>query len=648
MSLGDPALPARKITADPPGRRFGFSWLLFAAGLWIVFIGLSLFRWPIPGINEPHYLSKARHLLDPTWCAGDFFLESSNPHYATSWLLGQLTQRFSLDAAALIGRILALGVLAIGWTSMLSRVARTFSSALLITAIFLVLQIWGNWSGEWLLRGVEGKVFAWGFLFLSIGQATAGRWAWAGLAMGLSTTFHPVIGAWGAISAGLAMIWTWMSNGAADVSPRPAERRSIPSDLPAGRGAGGEGLKPTRAEDTPSPQPSPPITSNLRSGSLAGERGPLLVAIIVFALAAAPGVWFALPALRLGTADQRWQADHIQVVQRLTHHLDPASFAWSNHREYALLLVMIWLMRRPGANRTFTERVAWMAVLCAVGGIVVSIWPRTTDHFNLYVLRLKLLKLYPFRLADVFIPLLFALRVVDQPRIASVSERPALASLLSAAMLVVTLFWPGDESAASKMGTADLADWKRLLSWVRDNTPRESLVQAMNEDFAVKWTAERPEFVNYKDCPQDAPGLLEWHERLTRLDAWKQPAMADFVVTAAELQQLHEQTGIDYLLVSRFGPIKTAPLFTSGKFRVYATQPSVEGHASISPRPGTPERGAGGEGPNVQSISIRRLIVADAAGVGADAGSIRHVVVIDAPVLSDLDTDTALRAGAAR
>lgn len=505
---------------------------------WGLFLSLSLVRWPIPGINETHYLAKGKHFVDPGWIAGDFFLNSSNPHAATSWVLGQFATRTTFENAALAGRVLGLAVLAMGWAVMLCRRLPTTRERLLATGLFLVLQIVGNWSGEWLLRGVEGKVFAWGFLFLAIGLwsgGTAVQRFLAGMSLGMSVTFHPVIGAWGAIAAALSFAW-----GAIDVlrSRRSTEAAAVPT---------------------------------------AGQFVMSLISpAIAFAVCAAPGILAALPALRLGTPDERWQADHIQVTQRLAHHLDPGSFAWASHREYLLLLAAIWLLSRAGgeSRRTPVERMAWMSVLCGVGGIVVSIWPRTPEPFGMYVLHLKLLKLYPFRLADIFVPLLLAIRLVEFPRFSALTATAARTAALAAGLVAVAFLWPGDESPARRMSAADFRHWKELLGWIRRETPEDAVIQTMNEDFAVKWYAQRAEFVNYKDCPQDAPGILEWHRRLLQLDQeWRTPAMADSRVSTAELAELHRLTGIDYLVSSRFGPIDATPVFSRGPFRVYATHP---------------------------------------------------------------------------
>ena len=541
MSPAEPPPPTGDVSRRPPadgsaGGAAGLAEGLIAGLLiWGLFLALSLVRWPNPGVNEPHYLTKGRHYVDPEWIRGDFFLDSANPHAATSWLLGELSVRMPMESAALIGRILAFGLLALGWTVMLRQTLATSRERWLATGLFLLLHILGNWSGEWLLRGVEGKVFAWGFLFLATGLWSARREWLAGMSLGVAVTFHPVIGAWGAIAAGLSVLWEAIEN---------RDVRSVP------------------------------------------RRG--LVPVILFGLCAAPGILAALPTLRLGTPDERWQADHIQVTQRLAHHLDPGRFAWASHREYLLLIGAIWLLSgskgQQGSadsagppERSFLERMAWGSVLCAVGGIVVSIWPRTLDHFSLYVIRLKLLKLYPFRLADIFVPLLLSVKIVEFPKLAACTRTWPRAMAAVAALVLVAFLWPGDEGPARRMNAADYEHWQATLRWVRDQTPRGAVLQAMNEDFAVKWHAERAEYVNYKDCPQDAPGILEWHRRLLTLDQeWRTPAMADMRVTAAELEQLHRLTGIDYILCSRFGPLDARPVFVSGPFRVYATSPQPD------------------------------------------------------------------------
>ena len=40
------------------------------------------------------------------------------------------------------------------------------------------------------------------------------------------------------------------------------------------------------------------------------------------------------------------------------------------------------------------------------------------------------------------------------------------------------------------------------------------------QTWAFKWYAQRAEYVSYKDCPQDGPGIVEWNNRLLYLADW--------------------------------------------------------------------------------------------------------------------------------
>ena len=84
-------------------------------------------------------------------------------------------------------------------------------------------------------------------------------------------------------------------------------------------------------------------------------------------------------------------------------------------------------------------------------------------------------------------------------------------------------------------------------------TPRES--------FAFKWMAERAEYVCYKDCPQDAAGILEWNRRLWWLHDWTLQSSTDGVYQNVDLEKLRAETGCDYIITRILGPFKTKPLW---------------------------------------------------------------------------------------
>jgi hypothetical protein len=310
--------------------------LVLTAAVWAVFAGFAAWRSPIPGINEPHYLCKAKHFSDPSWCAGDFFIASANAHWVFYAVFGPLTRIFSLDQTAWIGRILVWGLLAWGWVRLVGRIVPGKFSPLWSAAIFLALQATGNLSGEWLIGGVEAKGFAYAALMLAIAAACDRSWIEAGIELGVAISIHPLIGLWGL--AALA---------AAIVAGRPSQVVLGPPSIP----------------------------DELSSSSYVAPTLRVLwlpaALCVIFSL---PGL---IPAIALLTdrppGDQARIADVDQVFYRLKHHLDPAEFSTAAWLSYAGLLVAWLLMRRRLERHTaekFFSRFVQATLAIAGGGLV--------------------------------------------------------------------------------------------------------------------------------------------------------------------------------------------------------------------------------------------------------------------------------------
>ena len=75
------------------------NWIVIAA-IFAVFALTSATA--VPGVNETHYLTKAKHFWDSDWCGNDLFLSSSDAHFAFFAMFGWPTLFISLDAYAWI------------------------------------------------------------------------------------------------------------------------------------------------------------------------------------------------------------------------------------------------------------------------------------------------------------------------------------------------------------------------------------------------------------------------------------------------------------------------------------------------------------------------------------------------------------------
>lgn len=576
--------PAGPGDPDRPVELRGFPWLAIAV-VFLLFAAYGTWRAPVPGVNEPHYLGKARHFWDPSWCRRDLFLESSNPHWVFYATVGALTRVCSLEQTAWVGRVLAWSSLAIGWVALARLVVPGRWGSIWSAALFLALSATGNLSGEWLIGGVESKAFAYGAVFLAVAAAGRNRLMQAAAWSGIAVSFHPVVGIWSAFGLMFAVAFDHL--------------------LPRTVNDGEEG---------------PPAGRDARQRA-AGFVGPALVG----GLCSLPGLIPSLPLLFSGVPREVAQAaDELQVFDRLDHHLDPMVFPARAWEIYGLLLA-IWLVAAPQKPRALIGRVllgfivgtlvtlafdrhlasigfpiwAWEvgAVLLAIR--VVSRPPapcgRERRLFFGFVLGTLLiaacgaavgfgpgwagvLKFYPFRVADGFLPIAVAFAVARWLGSASNESRrmaPVLAHVICAAAFVRALAAPGDDRNPTGWSDKQRTDWIDVCRWVEGNTPQDALcLTPRYANFTFKWYAERAEYAIWKDCPQDAVSLLEWKRRLDLVRTWRGNHF-DAGYTAEALDELRRETEIDYVVDWWNQPYRVESIYRNRSFGVYRLAPPI-------------------------------------------------------------------------
>lgn len=491
--------------------------------MFAAFAGYAIWRCPVPGVGEPYYLTKARHFADPKWCARDLFLSSADTHRVFYQFAGPVACALTFEQTAWIGRILVWAALTWGWVVLMSVLIPGRFAAIGTAILFLALQATGNLAGEWLIGGVESKGLAYAALLLAIASACRGRWILVGAALGMSISLHPIVGIWG--SAALF---------AAALPELPVAWRS-----PRGRRA-------------------------------------LFVGGAAAFICSLPGLLPALAALpKSPYAETARRADEIQVFDRLSHHLDPLTFAG---RGYVLMgvLVVVWLallvfQQQKPALRLFNRFVLASLTIAALGlAIGFTRLP-------------ALMKFYPFRLNDIFLPLAVAVSfwallerlwpVFDSGE----GRRRAGALAGRLGLLLVAVAWifiaPGRIENPSRWGSSQWNEFVAACAWVREYTPPNSLIVTPSDNVGFKWYAQRAEYVTWKDVPQDAPAIVEWKARLDWLTDWEARAAAD-EGSLLPLTELREKTGADYVLSHVPLPRTDALLYVHGRFAVARLAPA--------------------------------------------------------------------------
>ena len=324
---------------------------LLAAEILLVFAVFFLQgAWPVPDINEAHYLSKAIHYWNPDWVPADTFLDSADTHKVFYLTIGWLSLWLPPTPLAWVGRIFCWGLMAWSWRRLSFSLVRCRWASVLTAAAFVCLQSRFQMAGEWVIGGVEAKGFAYALVFLGLESLVLGRWNRTWLLFGGAGAFHVLVGGWSVVAAGVA----WMLSGPA----RPSIR----------------------------------------------SMGPSLAGGLLLAL---PGLIPSLSLTRGVDPVIVQEANRIYVFERLAHHLVPSRFAAMDVIRFLLLtgiwIAISWIRPVDEGQRRLRSFVVGTLLLTLVG--VAIAWSTAGNP----ALAASLLRFYWFRMSDFAVPAAVAL-----------------------------------------------------------------------------------------------------------------------------------------------------------------------------------------------------------------------------------------------
>jgi len=459
--------------------------------------------WGVPDNNEAHYLGKARHYWDPTFCAGDAFFESAHTHQVFYALLGWWTLYLPLPAVAWIGRLLTWALMAVGWQRLSWRLVPRAWWSVFSAALMIALQERCQVAGEWLVGGFEAKGIAYALVFFGLEAAMAGKWRAVWLWLGAASAWHVLVGGWSVI----AMFWAWW-----------LEHR--------------EGRAPC----------------------IRALIAPLVLGAVMSMPALIPAFELTLDA----PPDVVVEANQVYVFERLPHHLDPAKFPPRGVAILGLLLLATGVMSRATpastATRTLWRFVFTSAVIWATGWLIA--WTFESSPAT----AAGLLKYYWFRLADVAIPvgaslaamtyLNHALRTAPGWSRAWLTAAGCFAAfhLADFGLQTHTLGYPRADRPGK---VVDAEAWREVCEWIAENMPADAKFITPRQNQTFKWHAARPEVVTWKDVPQDAEAIVRWKAALVDVYGPGERTWEDVFLSKSwsDIRRLGEKYGAQYLVI---------------------------------------------------------------------------------------------------
>ena len=465
--------------------------------------------WPVPDVNETHYLGKVIHFWNPDWLRGDFFMESPDTHKVFCYTFGWLSLWLPPAALAWTGRVLIWALLAWAWRRLSFAVVPRAWCSVLTAALFGCLMERCHMAGEWVIGGVEAKPLAYVFVFLGIEALRA---------QPLESGTHAVRGRGDVSRAGRRLGRRGRGHCVA-VAPSPDGR--------AGTAITGRGFQMFR-------RPCDRSGRESWSGCCFRCRG-------LFRRLRSTGARIA----------RRFERHTNLRLRAIAPSSDSDGHAARLHPSPDVALGVLaaagsmeqTLCRCPmtGKHAVFHLRafVAGAVAITLVGAVVNSL------VFFDRALAANLLRYYWFRLSDVAVPLGVALEGVasswqgwlhapkqnsDNENSRGLTARGCKQSALAIAVSRLLdsgwrwrfswrCFTSADHSldrltpaCRGRIRVANFADWRAACKWVADSGKippgARFLVPRLAQTF--KWYTGHSDVVNWKDVPQDAKTLLEW------------------------------------------------------------------------------------------------------------------------------------------
>ena len=425
-----------------------------------VIIFLTSFKVNI-SYNEMDVIPYGRAFYNEDWLKNDWYLSLKTPYrFLFSYPIGFFYDNFGFLKTIYVGRIISYILIAISATKLVNTISfnKSFIYYLLALAVFFYYFSLGLGAGEWIVGGLDTKVFAYGFTLLSISYFIKNdikKWL---LFSGLTLSFHILIGFYNLLSF-LPLILVLRKNDHTYVN-------QIIKYLP------------------------------------------------FFIISGSIGIYGIIDLLINTTNSISNIGWDIYVNIRVPHHTIPSLFSkkiWVFFILFSTTNIYILL-------KTNIERLKLLSIY-ALSTVGISLAGLSVFLFygNSIILRY-----YFFRFSDVILPLLTIISIsyFISEKIKATSDKIKNISYYSTIIAISVFLIFSIKQIYSEVKTISSVELYDLdmIAWVKNNTSTDDIfiVNPNSNMFYINY--ERPIFVSWKHSPQNNDDIIEWYNRLKLLN----------------------------------------------------------------------------------------------------------------------------------
>ena len=471
--------------------------------------------------------------MDRQWLPNDWYLNLRTDYRVLfDILVGSFLSKVGFQTVSLAGCLLEYLAFAFALDSLYRALHLRFEYGAAALALFLGQQFLV--AGEWMIGGLETKVFAYICVLFSISLILNERYRLAFFLAGLAFSFHPLIGMYSFFCLCVALFCVAIRTG--------------------------EFLRPFKS-------------------------------VWLFPVSGLVGFFSIFQQLRFSSSSNN-RAWEIYVLFRLPRHLYPA--AWQGHTWIWLLglsILLIIIMLR--VVREKKSKFLLIYLLCSIGlfGIgLVFYFLGLISWLRFYWFRLADV-MVPFWLPILLLSWLstegvkLRLERINGKLFSFTKTRPGYS--LSAWIFILVFLISLGNFAITFRGTrqqeqANLSE-KNMLTWIADNTPENAvfMVDPNLSDFYL--TAQRGMFCSFKHLPSYGDEILEWYDRLSLCNGDKAFLQTGtgvageltgnfYSLSLEQIDIIGEKYHVSYYLGNEKRLLDLPLVYDSGSYRLYLIQ----------------------------------------------------------------------------
>lgn len=399
----------------------------------------------------------------------DWYLNLTIPYrFLFSYTVGFFADTFGVIQTIIYGRLVSYILIVFSISTLLKPTKTTFDSFLYFLSIVLFFRLFafGIGAGEWMIGGLDTKVFAYAFAILSLSSFLCNKHQKGLLFSGLALSFHLLVGIYNLFCL-------------------------LPIFLFYQRETNGFFKK-------------------------------FFKALPVFLLAGAVGIYGIVYQFFFIEEDISKLGWDIYVNIRVPHHTLPSHFPFTTWIKMGIFTVLniTFFLKSKQRKVKLMSAYALFSVIISLVGLTIFIVSGASHH----------LKYYFFRFSDVMLPFITLLNLVsflieNKENLYSKKEKQ-----LKYLVILVCLFFiiPKTNHFLAE-ATTSIPQIKAstnkdivMTEWINTHTKKNSVFITPPDAQYFYINAERPIFVSWKHSPQSANDMVEWYDRLKLLNCGKE------------------------------------------------------------------------------------------------------------------------------